>query len=206
MRVVVPSWHYKQLPGIGFTGITSGFYPHLISLMLMTNLSRPSTVWHWALNSSYTGSAPPSSLLQDCGKCLMQDALTEGFLWGPQDIVPGLQPPWEALAEDSDFQKQSFIQFLKEPMDIHLPSPLQGCPRATDRAADTAQASPPGPGMHRVEDRNRQGSFPAPLVTHPEILQIWTQHDADNSAFWDSTQCYLSAKLCCAGTPPTSSS
>lgn len=43
MRVVVPNWQYKLLPSIGLTGITSGFYPHLISVTLMRNLSSPST-------------------------------------------------------------------------------------------------------------------------------------------------------------------
>lgn len=56
----------------------------------------------------------------------MQDALTGGFLWVPQDIVPGVQPPSEAPDENADFQKQSFIQFLKEPKNIHLPHAAAG--------------------------------------------------------------------------------
>lgn len=50
MGVLVPSRHDKRLPSWGLTGITSGFYPHLVLLMPMTNLSRPSTrgIGPWA--------------------------------------------------------------------------------------------------------------------------------------------------------------
>ena len=74
----------------------------------------------------------------------------------------GYNPHGKHWLKTRDFQKQSFIQFLKEPMNIHLPNELQDCPTAPGCAADMAQASLPGPGTHSMEDRNRQGSFLAP--------------------------------------------
>lgn len=105
----------------------------------------------------------------------MKDALREGFLWGPQDIVLGLQPPREALAKTSRFPKAEVYSVPKK-ADEHPPAhPAAELPRAPGCMVDTVQPSPPRPGMCNTEDRNRQGSFPAPLVTHPEVLQIWTQ-------------------------------
>lgn len=95
--------------------------------------------------------------------------------WGPQDIILGLQPPWEAWAKISRCPK---AEVYSVPKKADEPPPAQAAaelPRAPSCMVDTVQPRATGPGMYNMEDRNRQGSFLAPLVTHPKILQIWTQ-------------------------------
>lgn len=119
----------------------------------------------------------------------MKDALTEGLLWGPQDIALGLQPPWEAWAKNSRFPNAEVYSVPKK-ADEHPPAhPAAELPRAPGCMVDTVQPRPPGPGMCNMEDRNRQGYFPAPLVNSSRDSA--NLNTTDNSSFWDSTQCYF---------------
>lgn len=119
----------------------------------------------------------------------MKDAQTEEFLWGPWDIVLGLQPPWETWARNSGFPKAE-VNSAPKRADEHPPAPpAAGLPQSTRLHGRHSTAKSP-----RAWDAQHGGQEQTRLLPGPPCNSSWdfvNLNTTDNSSFWDSTQCYF---------------